>query len=206
MRCILSPLFFRCIEKNSGLSPFVPSNSNKSGFCPRPVFLDASGKTVVFVPLPGTKQKGCFSRCIGKTTVLIFFLSPFYISIYREKKKKKKIYIRICAKWGQIAFFSMHREKRNCQKICRGQKISPKSGVFLDASGKTDSPHFAGNRDFSGTKWGQMGTNGDNRSKQMFDETVFSFDASRKTPIFICPRFFIEHMYVFADFYRTVVR
>ena len=168
------------------LSPQIRTNQD---FVPVLFFSMHREKRLFLSLCRGQHRKGVFLDASGKTMVLIFFLSPFYISIYREKKEKKKIYIRICAKWGQIVFFSMHRKKRNCQKICRGQKISPKSGVFLDASGKTGSPHFAGNRDFSGTKWGQKGTNGDKRSKQTFDETAFSFDASRKRPIFICPRF-----------------
>ena len=176
------------------LSPQIRTNQD---FVPVLFFSMHREKRLFLSLCRGQHRKGVFLDASGKTMVLIFFLSPFYISIYREKKEKKKIYIRICAKWGQIVFFSMHRKKRNCQKICRGQKISPKSGVFLDASGKTGSPHFAGNRDFSGTngdKRGQMGTIAPNRRsmKQPFlsmhrEKDRFSFvPVFRRTYVRFC--------------------
>ena len=95
----------------------------------------------------GQNRKGVFLDASGKTKVLISFLSPFYISIYIEKKEEKEIYIRIWRKWGQIdftLFFPMHREKR--PKMA-GDKLGTKffkTCVFSDASRKT-----------RGTKWGQ---------------------------------------------------
>ena len=95
----------------------------------------------------GQNRKGVFLDASGKTKVLISFLSPFYISIYREKKKKKKIYIRIWRKWGQIDFtffFPMHREKRPKMAGDKPGTKFFKTCVFSDASRKT-----------RGTKWGQ---------------------------------------------------
>ena len=94
------------------LSPQIRTNQD---FVPVLFFSMHREKRLFLSLCRGQNRKGVFLDASGKNKGSISFLSPFYISIYREKKEEKEIYIRIWRKWGQIdftLFFPMHREKR----------------------------------------------------------------------------------------------